>query len=92
MDGNLLDSDTTDTTLAKDWSLPELPEGVQNKSYWLHLVLFSAHPLILDASNGIHVDLVKCFNIFCPGAAVLAVGVKHKGQNSMFTANLAKLQ
>lgn len=28
MDGNLLDSETADETLAKDWNLPELPEGV----------------------------------------------------------------
>ena len=29
MDGNLLDPETADETLAKDWNLPELPEGVQ---------------------------------------------------------------
>ena len=31
MDGNLLDPETADETLAKDWNLPELPEGVQHK-------------------------------------------------------------
>ena len=30
MDGNLLDSENADATLAKEWSLPELPPGVEN--------------------------------------------------------------
>jgi len=29
MDGNLLDSENADATLAKEWSLPELPPGVE---------------------------------------------------------------
>ena len=28
MDGNLLDADNADATLAKEWSLPELPAGL----------------------------------------------------------------
>ena len=31
MDGNLLDPDNADATLAKEWSLPELPAGVEDK-------------------------------------------------------------
>ena len=31
MDGNLLDPDNADATLAKEWNLPELPAGVQEK-------------------------------------------------------------
>lgn len=31
MDGNLLDPEAADEALAKDWNLPELPEGVQAK-------------------------------------------------------------
>lgn len=31
MDGNLLDPDNADAALAKEWSLPELPAGVQEK-------------------------------------------------------------
>lgn len=34
MDGNLLDPDNADATLAKEWSLPELPAGVEET---LHL-------------------------------------------------------
>ena len=33
MDGNLLDPEAADETLAKDWNLPELPEGVQYKNH-----------------------------------------------------------
>ena len=29
MDGNLLDPDNADATLAKEWNLPELPAGVE---------------------------------------------------------------
>ncbi len=43
MDGNLLDPDNADSTLAKEWSLPELPPGVQEKTLFydvkLHLSL-----------------------------------------------------
>lgn len=28
MEGSLLDPETADTTLAKDWNLPALPEGM----------------------------------------------------------------
>lgn len=31
MDGNLLDPDNADATLAKEWSLPELPPGAEEK-------------------------------------------------------------
>ena len=31
MDGNLLDPDNADATLAKEWNLPELPPGVEEK-------------------------------------------------------------
>lgn len=31
MDGNLLDPDNADATLAKEWNLPELPAGVEDK-------------------------------------------------------------
>ena len=31
MDGNLLDPEAADETLAKEWNLPELPEGVQKR-------------------------------------------------------------
>ena len=33
MDGNLLDPDNADATLAKEWSLPELPAGVERNHF-----------------------------------------------------------
>ena len=48
MDGNLLDPETADETLAKDWNLPELPEGVrviiaQIVLCKMHAILNKAH-------------------------------------------------
>lgn len=48
MDGNLLDPETADETLAKDWNLPELPEGVrviiaQVVLCKMHAILNKAH-------------------------------------------------
>lgn len=63
MDGNLLDSDTADTTLARDWSLPELPEGVQNK---LQVVLIRAHPWTLVLLVMKHINVVLCFIMIYP--------------------------
>jgi hypothetical protein len=38
MDGNLLDPDNADATLAKEWNLPELPAGVQEKLLFQTLI------------------------------------------------------
>lgn len=39
MDGNLLDPDNADATLAKEWNLPELPAGVQEKLLFQTVIL-----------------------------------------------------
>ena len=56
MDGNLLDPDNADATLAKEWNLPELPAGAeenlvltfttpQYNSFTKLFILFKAHHL-----------------------------------------------
>lgn len=51
MDGNLLDPDNADATLAKEWNLPELPAGVQEKLLFQTVItrnsfiLFKVHQL-----------------------------------------------
>ncbi len=56
MDGNLLDPENADATLAKEWNLPELPAGVEGNliltfmtprydSLLISVVLFKAHHL-----------------------------------------------
>ncbi len=40
MDGNLLDPENADATLAKEWNLPELPAGVEGN---LLLTLITRH-------------------------------------------------
>lgn len=40
MDGNLLDSENADATLAKEWSLPELPPGTEKVNFMESFYLF----------------------------------------------------
>ncbi len=72
MDGNLLDSENADATLAKEWSLPELPPGTEKvnfmESFYLFIiffarlcsVLFNVHQYIAT-SNKTRFLVVSCF-------------------------------
>ena len=55
MDGNLLDPDNADATLAKEWNLPELPAGVEETLFVTletsqlqacFIILFKAHCIL----------------------------------------------
>ena len=55
MDGNLLDPDNADATLAKEWSLPELPPGVEEQlivtlitRYYEPLLFYLKHTFCLN--------------------------------------------
>lgn len=63
MDGNLLDPDNVDATLAKEWRLPELPAGVEEKLFVIQTsqytkaccsILFKAHHFALATKNSVY--------------------------------------
>lgn len=59
MDGNLLDPDNADATLAKEWNLPELPAGVQEKLLFQTMIITRSAVLFYLKCTGLHHDKTK---------------------------------
>lgn len=59
MDGNLLDPDNADATLAKEWNLPELPAGVQEKLLFQTKIITRSCVLFYLKCTSLHHDVKK---------------------------------